>query len=117
MAKATTNDSDRGLIGYQTRTSNGTTTSIGPIPTKQVLEIAVSLPSGATGVIQISYDGGASWFALKPNDLAVVDGSSAAVADARNYYTEEPGILMSMVLTGSWTGTASIRVSGPAQGY
>lgn len=116
MGKATSTDTDRGLIGTATITANGATTGI-MIPTRQVVHVACSVPSGVVGTLQMSFDD-TNWFNMTPSSLAVLDATSAAVAQVTQYYTEEPGVFLRAAGTGTWGGgTLSFRVSGAGQGY
>lgn len=116
MGKATSTDTDRGLIGTATITSDGATSGI-MVPPGQVLNVACSVPSGVTGTLEMSFDN-VNWFKMTPSSMAVLDGTSAAVAEVTQFYNEEPGIWLRASGAGTWGGgTLSFRVSGRGQGY
>lgn len=115
MGKASATDSDRGLVGAQTITANGATTGI-LVPTGQVLNVAVSVPSGVTGTLEMSFDNSA-WFTMTPSSMALIDATAAAKAQVTTFYTEEPGVWLRCSGAGTWGGgTLSFRVSGQGLG-
>lgn len=112
MAKYGSTDTDVGLIDTVTITADGATTGVA-VPAGQLLELAISVPSGVTGTIECSYDGGVNYFTLTPTSLSVVDATSAAAAVTMQYFTEEQGIKLRASGAGTWGGgTLSFRVSG-----
>lgn len=116
MGKATATDSDRGLVGTATITADGATTGI-MVPPGQVLNVATSVPSGVIGTLQMSFDN-TNWFNMTPSSMAVLDATSAAVAQVTQVYVEEPGVFLRAAGAGTWGGgTLSFRVSGQGLGY
>lgn len=112
MAKYGSTDTDVGLLSATTITANGATTGF-TVPAGQLLELAVSVPSGVTGTVECSYDGGTNYFTLTPTSLSVVDATAAAKAITMQYFTEEQGIKLRCAGTGTWGGgTLSFRISG-----
>lgn len=117
MGKSTTADSDRGLIDAVTLTADGSTTGI-KIPTGQVLNIGMKVPSGVTGVLEVSVDGGVSFYTMTPRSLSTIDATAAAKNEMTTYYTEEPGLQIRASGAGTWGGgTLYLRIAGAAQGY
>ena len=113
MAKLTTTSEDFGLIDTATITANGSTTGI-EVPAGRLIELSVSVPSGVTGTVRASFDGGATYpFVLTPTSLSVIDATAAAVGVTMQYYTEETGVRLRVDGAGTWGGgTLSFRVSG-----
>ncbi len=112
MAKVGASDTDVGLLDSASITADGATTGY-TVPAKRLLELALKVPSGVTGVIECAYDGGTDYFTLTPTSLSVVDGTSAAVDVTMQYYTEEQGIKLRARGAGTWGGgTMTLRISG-----
>lgn len=115
MAKLTTDDEDVGLVGVETLTSDGDTNGI-TAPAERLLELVIDVPVGVTATLQASYDAGASYKALSPSSLSVVDATAAAVSTTMQYFTQEEGIRLGVAASGTWSGgTLTFRVSGPAK--
>jgi hypothetical protein len=112
MAKVGSTDDDVGLLSATSITADGATTGY-TVPAGRLLELALSVPSGVTGTLECSYDGGTNYFTLTPTSLSVVDATSGAAAVTMQYFTEEHGIKLRARGAGTWGGgTMTFRISG-----
>lgn len=112
MAKFGSSDTDVGLLDTASITADGATTGY-TVPAGRLIELALSVPSGVTGTLECSYDGGINYFTLTPTSLSVVDATAAAQAVTMQYFTEEQGIKLRASGAGTWGGgTMTLRISG-----
>lgn len=112
MAKPSSTETDFGLLLAGTLTADGASSTF-IAPTKRLINIAISVPSGVVATVQVSYDGGTNWFTATPSSLAVIDATSAAQAPTFPVYEEEPWVRYRISAAGTWGGgTLTYRFSG-----
>ena len=102
---------DAGLIAYHTLSGDGSTTPVNLKPGFTTVSIVVP-GSGATCQLQVSYDGGQTWYGVAPTSLTICDDTSGNMSF--QVYEEEQFVLYRMTVSDHAGGTASIRYSGSA---